>query len=61
MTPFRAWRDRLGLTQAQAAEALGRKKRSVEMLDRAEVIPRETDLACRWLEEHSENIAISAN
>jgi transcriptional regulator with XRE-family HTH domain len=50
MTPFRAWRKRLGLTQAQAAEALGRGKRSVEVLDRAETLPKETDLACRWLE-----------
>jgi len=40
----------------QAALALGRKKRSVEMLDRAEVVPRETDLACRWLDAHPEDL-----
>jgi len=55
-TPFREWRLRLGLTQAQAAEALGRSKRSVEMLDHAEDIPRETDLACRWLEDHLKTV-----
>ena len=61
MTPFRAWRERLGLTQAQAAQALGRKKRSVEMLDRAEALPRETALACRWLEAHPEDMIASGS
>lgn len=57
MSPFREWRKRLGLTQAQAASALGRSKRSVEMLDHAPGIPRETDLACRYLEDHPEEIS----
>ena len=56
MTTFREWRERLGLTQAQAAVALGRKKRSVEMLDHAEGLPRETALACKWLEAHPEDL-----
>ena len=60
MSPFRGWRQRLGLTQAQAAQALGRSKRSVEMLDHAETIPRETALACRWLEAHPEDITLTS-
>lgn len=60
LTPFREWRLRLGLTQAQAASVLGRSKRSVEMLDRVEVLPTETDYACRWIEDHPECLEVAA-
>lgn len=53
---FLAWRKRLGLTQAQAAKALGRGKRWIETLDRAPSIPRDIELACRWLDAHPEDV-----
>ncbi len=48
-TPFRAWRERNDLTQAQAAKILDRSKRSVEMLDQATTLSPELDYACRWI------------
>ena len=53
MTPadFRAWRKRLGLTQAQAAESLGRSAAWVRKAE-AGAIPIHTvvALACRMIE-----------
>jgi transcriptional regulator with XRE-family HTH domain len=59
MTPdsFKAWRRRLGLTQAGAAEALGLSARQIAYYEagqredgRAVVVPRTVALACAALE-----------
>jgi transcriptional regulator with XRE-family HTH domain len=44
MTPdeIRAWRQRLGLTQARAAESLGVSPRYVEMLEAGDRTPSQT-------------------
>ena len=53
MTPddFRAWRKRLGLTQAQAAAALGRSAAWVRKAEAgATPIHTVVELACRMIE-----------
>lgn len=61
MTPqqFRAWRIRMGFSQAQAAEALGKKVLQVKRYEKppAQIgagapypVPRDTALACAALE-----------
>ena len=50
MTPddFRAWRQRLGLSQSRAAEALGMKIRQIQKYEAGEAaIPRSISLACK--------------
>lgn len=60
MTPadFRAWRNAMGFTQAQAAEALGLGKSAIEQYDTGkrrstgetiEEVPRHLALACAAL------------
>lgn len=50
---FRAWRARLGLTQATAAELLRVSKRAVEDWEQGTTpISHPVLLATRWLEEH---------
>lgn len=59
MTPqeFRAWRDRLNLTQQAAADALGTTKRAVQMWEAGDrPILRTVQLATRCLEEHPEEV-----
>jgi transcriptional regulator with XRE-family HTH domain len=52
---FRAWRESLGLTQNEAAEALGRSRRQIQNYDTgAEAPPRVVRLAMIALEEHLE-------
>lgn len=62
MTPegFKAWRGRMGWTQAQAAEALGKKVLQVKRYEKPagaagepppHPIPRDTALACAALEQ----------
>ena len=54
---FRAWRNVMGLTQGEAAEALGLSKSSIELYEKGErrddgrpvVIPRTVELACAAL------------
>lgn len=54
---FKAWRKRMGLNQAKAAEALGISKSSVELYERGVrrddgrpvVIPKAVELACAAL------------
>lgn len=56
-TEFRAWRQRLRLTQEQAASALGRSRRKVQSYDQGEEAPsRLVELAMRALEDHPEMI-----
>lgn len=59
MTPqeFKAWRTRLGLTQAQAGRALGYTSRWIIAFEQGInhrrqpcVIPLSVELACKWLE-----------
>lgn len=55
MTPadLRAWRVRLGYSQAQAARALGMELRGYRRLENGERgISRRTELACAWVERH---------
>ncbi len=64
MTPtdFRAWRKRLGLTQAQAAAALDIAARTIRHYERgrrsgaAVAIPRVVALATRTLERESSEL-----
>lgn len=52
---FRKWRDRLGLTQDEAALALGRTKRMVRNYEVGDLpVPRVVTLAMVALEEHPE-------
>jgi len=54
---FRAWRKRLGLTQEQAATALGYALRRITDMEGGKVIiPRVVELAAWRLEEHPEDI-----
>lgn len=49
---FAAWRQRLGLTQAQAADYLGKTTRSIQNFETAKAAPDHTlALACRYLEQ----------
>lgn len=53
MTPeeFKAWRKRLGLTQGQAAEALGLSLRAIQYYERGErEITKTVALACAAVE-----------
>lgn len=52
---LRAWRERLGITQQQAADALGITRRGYVKREAGEApIDREATLACLYLEEHPE-------
>lgn len=51
---LRAWRERLMLTQREAAEALGCSKRAVEEWEAGKPIAHTVLLATRWIEEHPE-------
>ncbi|QCO03042.1 helix-turn-helix domain-containing protein [Azospirillum argentinense] len=52
-----AWRERLGLTQPQAAFALGVSLRGYQKREADEApIDREAQLATRYLEEHPEEL-----
>jgi transcriptional regulator with XRE-family HTH domain len=58
MTPeeFRAWRKRLGLTQAQAAEALGRSRDWVAAAETGRrPIDHTVELACWAIERRAED------
>jgi transcriptional regulator with XRE-family HTH domain len=49
---MQAWRDRLGLTQTQAGEALGLSLRAIQHYEGgSRPIPRVVELAC-WAIEH---------
>jgi predicted transcriptional regulator len=50
MPPFRAWRERLGLTQAHAAKILGISKRTAEGYDKLMELSIIVSLACQQLE-----------
>ena len=60
MTEFKKWRNSMGLTQAQAALALGLSKSAIEQYDSgmrkgsgdAVEIPRAVSLAMSWLAFH---------
>lgn len=47
---FRRWRDRLGMTQAAASEALGLSLRQIKRLEAGDDISRVIELACRAVE-----------
>jgi DNA-binding transcriptional regulator YiaG len=52
---FREWRDRLGLTQDEAAAALGRTKRMIRNYEVGDLpVPRVVTLAMLALEDHPE-------
>ena len=54
---FKAWRKRLGMTQARAAEVLGITLRGIQKREAGQSpINREADMACRYLEEHPEQL-----
>lgn len=53
---FAEWRARLGLTQVQAAEALGRTRRQVQYYDAGREVPRVVRLAMLYLAEHPEEL-----
>ncbi len=54
---LRAWRERLGITQQQAANALGITRRGYVKREGGKApIDREAELACRYLEEHPEEV-----
>jgi transcriptional regulator with XRE-family HTH domain len=54
---FKAWRKRLGLTQAEAAAILGITRQGLQKRESGMfAITPETDFACRYLEEHPEAI-----
>ena len=48
---LRAWRHRLGLTQAEASELLGVSVRHIETMEGAQ-IRTALAMAAAWLEEH---------
>jgi len=55
---FKAWRSRLGITQAGAAELLGKHERTIQLWERGVnqrgkrvEIPRAVKLACRAIEQ----------
>lgn len=55
MTPtdLRNWRKRLGLSQAEAAAALGRSLRAYQNLEAGtRPVRHDTALACAWIDLH---------
>jgi transcriptional regulator with XRE-family HTH domain len=52
-TALKAWRARLGLSQTEAAKALGLSIRGYQNYESGErAIPHPVALACKYLEEH---------
>lgn len=50
---FIKWRERLALTQIDAAKALRKSRRIVQKWEANAPIPYVVELACKWLEEKS--------
>lgn len=51
---LKAWRDYMGFTQEQAAEALGMSRRGIQTMEATGKIERRTILACLWLQAERE-------
>jgi len=55
---FKIWRLGLGLSQPAAATVLGLSTRAVRFYEAGARVKRPVELACRYIEEHQELIAV---
>lgn len=51
---FKAWRESLGFTQTDAAEAIGKSLQTVWRYENGAAIPKTTELACKWVSWESQ-------